>query len=77
MYQIYAHQAYRCKIKDGFEFSRVCAIADINECASDADNCDNCTNTPDSFTCTCNQGYNGNGLTCVGEYNFKLDFIGR
>ena len=44
---------------------------DINECM--ADNCDpnaNCTNTPGSFTCTCNQGYTGDGRTCNGELHF-------
>ena len=46
------------------------AISDIDECASDVDNCDtnaNCSNTPGSFTCACNLGYSGDGLTCVGE----------
>ena len=43
-------------------------IIDIDECAN-ASTCDSnaaCTNTPGSFTCTCNQGYTGNGTTCEG-----------
>ena len=34
-------------------------------CATDA-SCE-CTNAPGSFTCTCNQGYTGDGVTCVGK----------
>ena len=45
-------------------------VLDIDECANaTTNNCDfnaNCTNTPGSFTCTCNQGYTGNGTTCEG-----------
>jgi len=26
-----------------------------------------CTNIPDSFYCTCNNGYTGDGLTCSGK----------
>ena len=43
-------------------------VLDIDECSSTID-CDSnaaCTNTPGSFTCTCNQGYTGNGTTCEG-----------
>ena len=43
--------------------------SDIDECA-DATTCDsnaNCTNTPGSFTCTCNQGYTGNETICEGK----------
>ena len=41
---------------------------DINECLFE--NCGSnstCTNTPGSFTCTCNQGYSGDGKVCLGE----------
>ncbi len=44
-------------------------VIDIDECSTD-DNCDpnaKCTNTG-SFTCTCNQGYSGDGVSCIGEF---------
>ena len=43
---------------------------DIDECATGADNCDSdatCSNTPGSFTCTCNSGYSGGGTSCTGK----------
>lgn len=47
---------------DGF------SCADIDECASDTDNCDvnaTCANTDGSFTCTCNApAWQGSGETC-------------
>ena len=44
-------------------------ILDVNECLTTP--CDAnavCTNTPGSFTCACNPGYSGDGLTCNGMY---------
>uniref|UniRef100_A0A0G4GJD4 subtilisin n=1 Tax=Chromera velia CCMP2878 TaxID=1169474 RepID=A0A0G4GJD4_9ALVE len=41
-----------------------------NECAANVHNCDTqalCTNTPLSFTCTCNRGYTGDGLKCTAS----------
>ncbi|MCY0997150.1 FG-GAP-like repeat-containing protein [Myxococcus sp. MISCRS1] len=41
---------------------------DVNECAAGTDNCDEnatCTNTVGSFTCACNPGYEGDGVTCT------------
>ena len=49
---------------------------DIDECTDNTDGCDytngGCTNTPGSFTCTCNTGYelNVDGTTCDGKYVF-------
>ena len=43
-------------------------ISDIDECALNTDNCNAnaaCADTEGSFTCTCNQGYEGNGVTCT------------
>ena len=44
---------------------------DVDECTDNTDNCDtsaNCTNTPGSFTCTCDPGYTWDGVTCTGMY---------
>ncbi|MGK3963651.1 FG-GAP-like repeat-containing protein [Sorangium sp. So ce118] len=41
---------------------------DVDECALGTDNCDAnaaCTNTVGSFTCACNAGYEGDGVTCA------------
>jgi hypothetical protein len=41
---------------------------DVDECATGASNCAadaTCTNTPGSFTCTCNAGFEGDGVTCA------------
>ena len=45
---------------------------DIDECEVGTDNCNSnasCTNIPGGFTCACNQGYSGNGVTCTGKMN--------
>ena len=45
--------------------------ADNDECAMDTDNCAEiaiCINTPGSFSCTCNEGYIGDGTSCVGKH---------
>ena len=47
-------------------------FSDINECTDNTNNCDDtngdCTNTPGSFTCDCNAGYSGDGVSCTGKY---------
>ena len=43
---------------------------DIDECADNKHDCDSnatCTDTEESFTCKCNNGYTGNGKTCTEE----------
>ena len=50
-------------------------IKDINECSSNTDNCHPdsiCRNSVGSFTCTCNSGFTGNGVSCSGiHFNNK------
>ena len=45
-------------------------LLDTNECALGTDNCDAnavCADTEGSFTCTCNPGYEGDGVTCQSK----------
>ena len=44
---------------------------DIDECTAGTDNCDDnasCGNTVGGFTCTCNTGYTGSGVSCSGNF---------
>ena len=48
----------------------VCPCPDKNECELAQDNCHSnatCRNVVGSFMCTCNDGFEGNGTSCVGE----------
>ena len=50
--------------------SDVICSPDINECIETIDNCHmnaTCSNTDGSFTCSCNQGFSGDGVNCDGE----------
>ena len=50
--------------------------SDIDECTDGPNDCDNnaeCDNTVGSFTCTCNTGYSGNGVTCAGTDLFFIN----
>ena len=45
-------------------------LLDTNECTLGTDNCDAnaaCADTEGSFTCTCNPGYEGDGVTCQSK----------
>ena len=48
----------------------VVVCVDIDECIRGTHNCHSdatCTNTEASFTCQCNDGYDGDGVTCSGK----------
>ena len=54
---------------DNINFTDNYKYSDIDECANGTDNCDahaECTNTLGNFTCACQSGYQGNGVTCNG-----------
>lgn len=45
-------------------------VKDKNECKGGSHNCNvnaNCTNVIGSFTCECDIGFKGNGITCEGD----------
>jgi len=47
----------------------------VNECLNGENNCSSnalCTNTPSSYICACNDGYDGDGVNCTGELQFIL-----
>ena len=46
------------------------SIIDVDECVDGIHDCHSqayCTNTVGSYTCTCNSGYQGDGITCLGN----------
>ena len=57
---------------------KLALILDINECET-LNPCSpnaNCTNTFGSFTCSCNTGFDGNGLMCSGLVTYFLSGLG-
>ena len=45
-------------------------ISDVNECLHSLHNCHaeaHCNNILGSFTCTCNPGWSGDGVSCTGQ----------
>ena len=52
--------------------------SDIDECLNAENNCHEnaaCKNTVGGFTCTCNNGYIGDGVNCKGITFIRLDSI--
>jgi cysteine-rich repeat protein len=67
-----------CMVEPGFDCPDAGACTDIDECAQGTDNCDanaTCTNEPGSFTCTCDFGYAGDGVTCTPSADADGDGI--
>ena len=65
LHQSYLQTPFVC---DTF-IEQLCFTSDINECDQNMHGCDSnatCTNTNGSFTCSCNDGYSGDGMTCSG-----------
>ena len=53
-------------------------FADIDECDENLDNCDenaDCENEPGTFSCTCKEGYTGDGVTCNGKVTHLVPLI--
>ena len=46
---------------------------DVDECSTNAHSCHSnasCTNTVGNYTCSCNDGFVGDGRNCTGLYQF-------
>ena len=51
----------------------VCFALDIDECSKNGSPCDenaDCLNNLGSYTCSCKDGFTGNGTVCVGKVKF-------
>ena len=49
-------------------------FSDVNECELDIDDCHSnatCDDVHGSFVCTCNNGFEGNGTSCIGKKQTK------
>ena len=58
----------------------VLLLADIDECELDLDNCHvnaTCADVFGSFVCTCNIGFEGDGVNCVGKTKSESVFCIR
>lgn len=67
-YSLLFYVDYHFSTKDATFVSTLC-YSDTNECNSGAHDCHSqayCNNTDGSFTCTCNEGYCGDGRLCTG-----------
>jgi hypothetical protein len=65
-------------IIQALQYCNMYVCPDIDECAAGVDNCDTnaaCANTPGSFTCTCDQGYAGDGVTCMSECDYSSTVV--
>ena len=52
--------------------------ADIDECTLGTDDCSEnaiCDNIDGFYTCTCNDGYDGDGVQCSGNYVYIINNI--
>ena len=48
--------------------------SDINECKDSDPGCHanaTCTNNPGNFSCSCNSGFTGDGISCSGKLSCK------
>ena len=49
-------------------------ILDIDECSKDPSVCDknaDCINSDGSYSCSCKQGFTGDGKTCQGTFHLE------
>ena len=78
LYVISTFQNYGAVLKSIKVLLLFAYFADNGECTLGTHNCHGnatCTNTDGSFTCACNVGYTGNGVTCAGMEKTDIAFV--
>lgn len=56
-----------------FTFLSIFLASDYDECSNNANDChteSTCSNEEGSFSCTCKSGYDGDGVTCKGKFDY-------
>ena len=56
---------------------RIIFSPDIDECSAETSPCDenaDCTNSDGSYSCTCKQGFDGDGTICKGKQRCCFGF---
>ena len=74
--EIISHFYFKALHKREIRFLNIYFLSDIDECITGDFNCDltvsTCSNTPGSYTCTCNTGYTGSNGYCVGQWRLSI-----
>ena len=74
---ISVNQNIRC-LHENVSFMFTVFFEDIDECATNTDNCHSdatCSDIEGSFTCTCNAGYAGDGVTCTSKQLYQISVV--
>ena len=61
---------YGLNFTTDFKLCPISFLLDIDECSAESSTCNknaDCTNSDGSFSCTCKQGFTGDGTICEGK----------
>ena len=72
VYDTFLLKKTRSQVNQYHDFFPRVINSDIDECSADSSPCDSnadCTNRNGSYSCTCKQGFSGDGIVCTGVFS--------